>query len=385
MGWGEGTSGAGDRIHFDYLDGVRGMAAIFVVAHHVWRSYTTVALTGMIGLATNWLLYGHLAVDVFIVLSGFCLMLPVVRAQSLRGGWQRFYGGRARRILPPLYAAIAVAMVELAIHHYALAPRAMAANLLLLQDVWQSQNTFDPPLWSVAVECKIYLLFPALVWCWMRFGPRGVILSSGLLAGFFCWAVSRNPLVTDPGLICPWYILLFAMGMAAADYALQAEDRWSSRLASLLLLFSLAALAVTLWAWPVTTAGENSLYVPHLPLIDTIAGAAAALLLAILGNMAMRGEPSAALRWFSWRPFLFLGSIAYSLYLTHIFVIYELKNVLIYYLPFHPPWIIIPLVLTAAVGVGWLFHIAIERPFMSGRAAKTEREPGPGGLLNPAI
>ena len=376
---------AGDgRAYYEYLDGVRGLAAVYVVAHHIWRAYTTVALGGVLGLATNWLLYGHLAVDVFIVLSGFCLMLPVARSRSLRGGWRRFYAGRARRILPPLYAAIAVAMVEMTIHHYPPPPAAMTANFLLLQDFWQSQNFFDPPLWSVAVECKIYLLFPALVWLWLRFGVRALVLTAGVLGVLFCRGVMHIPTVTDVGLVCPWYIFLFAMGMAGADCAARRGAHGPGRIAGWSLAGALAALAAMLWAWPVTAAGEGQLFVPHLPIIDAAAGLAAALLLTILCGHAIRGERTAAIRWFSWKPLVFLGSIAYSLYLVHVFVIYELKNALVYYLPFHPPWLIIPMDLAAAVLVAWLFHLVFERPFMSRRRPRNEREAERAAALNPA-
>ncbi len=62
--------------------------------------------------ATFWLSWGQVAVDVFIVLSGYCLMLPVARAGgALRGGPVGYMKRRARRILPPMLASLGVAMV----------------------------------------------------------------------------------------------------------------------------------------------------------------------------------------------------------------------------------------------------------------------------------
>lgn len=371
------------RVYLEYLDGVRGMAAIFVVAHHLWRSYTTVAVTGVAGVATNWLLYGHLAVDVFIVLSGFCLMLPVARSRGLRGGWRRFYKGRARRILPPLYAAIGIAVFEFVIHHYPPTKWVVLANVLLVQDVWQSKNSLDPPLWSVAVECKIYLLFPALVWLWLRLGARGVVVASAAIAALFYWVVTKIPLVTDQGLICPWYLFLFALGMVAADFAVRRDGAFMKKL-PWLLIAALVGLAATLAAWPVTGGGESVLFVPHLPIIDRACGLATGLLLTMLAGKAIRRERSWLIGVFTWKPWVFLGTIAYSLYLVHVFVIYEFKNMLVAWLPVHPAWAVMPLDLTVTVGLAWLFHLVIERPFMSKRAPRNEREAELAAAFNPA-
>ena len=53
------------------LDGIRGLAALYVVVHHCWlvTFHGYPANTGPAWL--GWLVYGHLAVVVFIVLSGF--------------------------------------------------------------------------------------------------------------------------------------------------------------------------------------------------------------------------------------------------------------------------------------------------------------------------
>ncbi len=62
------------------LDGIRGVAALFVVLHHCW-------LLSFPGYPSNtgpwwlgWLVYGHFAVVVFIVLSGFSLAIAPARS-----------------------------------------------------------------------------------------------------------------------------------------------------------------------------------------------------------------------------------------------------------------------------------------------------------------
>ena len=69
--------------------------------------------SGRLLLGTSWLMFGRSAVTVFIVLSGYCLMLPVVQSprRELRSTFQQFITRRAWRILPPYYGALAVSIV----------------------------------------------------------------------------------------------------------------------------------------------------------------------------------------------------------------------------------------------------------------------------------
>jgi peptidoglycan/LPS O-acetylase OafA/YrhL len=51
------------------------------------------------------------SVQVFIVLSGYCLMLPVAQAAgTLKGGLSVFVRRRAIRILPPYFAMLTIAV-----------------------------------------------------------------------------------------------------------------------------------------------------------------------------------------------------------------------------------------------------------------------------------
>ncbi|MCA1596629.1 MAG: acyltransferase family protein, partial [Chloroflexi bacterium] len=108
------------RARLDYLDGIRGLAALFVVFHHVWRQSFHAAAPE---IPPWWLAFastlsaGHYGVAVFIVLSGFCLMLPVAKSADGRipGGVAAYLKRRSRRILPPYYAALAFSLAALAI------------------------------------------------------------------------------------------------------------------------------------------------------------------------------------------------------------------------------------------------------------------------------
>src|SRR6185369_12422910 len=73
--------------HLGYLDSIRGLSALYVAACHAWLMYAAQfadhglqSISGGLVVATSWLAFGRSAVAIFIVLSGYCLMLPVVRS-----------------------------------------------------------------------------------------------------------------------------------------------------------------------------------------------------------------------------------------------------------------------------------------------------------------
>ena len=99
--------------HLSWLTQVRGAAAIYVLLHHAVRQITIVGdhandpLYRLIQLLTS---YGHYAVDIFIVLSGYCLMLPLLTKSNF-GDSLNFYLRRAARIVLPYYAALALTLI----------------------------------------------------------------------------------------------------------------------------------------------------------------------------------------------------------------------------------------------------------------------------------
>src|SRR4051812_4239805 len=88
------------------LDGMRGLAALYVVLFHCWlltfRGFPANHGPSWLG----WLRYGHLAVIFFLICSGFSLAVsPAVRGWRL-GSTARYARRRAWRILPPYWAAL---------------------------------------------------------------------------------------------------------------------------------------------------------------------------------------------------------------------------------------------------------------------------------------
>src|SRR3954468_16280766 len=157
---------AKDRMR--WLDGVRGAAALFVLLHHVWLSTWPHFPYNAGPWWLGFLLYGHLAVAVFIVVSGFSLALAPIRHDGqLVGGARRFVRRRAWRILPAYWAALIVStIIFVGFLQPSIAPgtaaRSFAIHAGLVQDVFGSV-AFNGTLWSIAVEWQIYFVFPLIL------------------------------------------------------------------------------------------------------------------------------------------------------------------------------------------------------------------------------
>jgi peptidoglycan/LPS O-acetylase OafA/YrhL len=168
------------------LDGIRGLSALYVVLSHIYlRSfpgYPQVTAPFWAG----WLIYGHFAVAVFIVLSGFSLAVSPARTGWQLDGVARFARRRAWRILPPYWAALVFSLLVawLLVPQPGLAApdaRSVLVNGLLLQDVIDA-TTPNRAFWSIAVEAHLYVLFPLLLLMVRRRSAIVMIAAAPVLA-----------------------------------------------------------------------------------------------------------------------------------------------------------------------------------------------------------
>ncbi len=221
-------------LHLDFLDGIRGCAAIYVLLFHIYELfllYHPGKLSRLAQIASLWMGYGHYAVDVFIVLSGFCLMLPVVSgsppARHLRGGTGQYLLRRARRILPAYYAALVISLplvFSLKDFQQIFQGRApmvvgdILSHFVLLHNLHRDWNMgINGAMWSVATEWQIYFLLPLLLLpVWRRWGILAAVIV-GFLVGLAPHFLL--PSTWNYDWACPWYLGLFALGMLGAVIA----------------------------------------------------------------------------------------------------------------------------------------------------------------------
>ena len=325
-----GPSRPSSAPRLDFLDGLRGLSALYVVLHHAALEVPGGSLSRASDVLRGLLRHGHFAVAVFIVLSGYCLMRPVALDPSgrVRGGWRRFFFRRARRILPPYYAALALCWLMIAVVPGmqrmekarwdralpAFEPGVVASHLFLVHNLderWLFK--IDPPMWSVATEWQIYLLFPGLIVVWRRYGIAAAVAAGftfgGLVATLAGWL--DNPALAK---LCPWYAGLFAMGMAAAvDRRRRQPDGPPARGVALAFVLAVAAI---LFAGLAARAGADA----TVMLADVVVGLAAKGLVVCCARKADRGDATprrGVLRLLESRAAVALGSFSYSLYLIH--------------------------------------------------------------------
>jgi peptidoglycan/LPS O-acetylase OafA/YrhL len=181
------------------LDGLRGLAAIFVlVGHHnaspAWTLYPVLS-------AIQYTLSASFAVVVFFTLSSFLLTYLMVREHD-RNGYISYVGFFRRRILRiwPLYFVVVAIGVALArgmvpearyswIIHNLWRPLTLTSNWSLAFDqIGGYHDQFLAPgavLWSIAVEEQFYLIFPFIVAYLLRSSRRrrmGVVIGVVALA-----------------------------------------------------------------------------------------------------------------------------------------------------------------------------------------------------------
>lgn len=354
------------RAYFSHLDGLRGLAALYVVVHHAFLLCAQRFPIRAQNDPTDILLYGHLAVNVFIVLSGFCLALPVHPTAA-----RSFYQKRARRILPAYFAVLFASVAHTLFWNRAgLDLRALGIHIGLLQDLFpETIVAFNQPLWSVAVEWKIYFLFPLLLWLIAK--PRGIALTlaTTALLGF---GLTRLFLASGKGVAelshtCPWYIFLFGMGVCAGRLV-QGWDGTTKRFEVLVLaLVSALMLAGLLFVFPMEHAEAD--LARAFPLIDPVTGLLTAACLALWHH-----HPPQLL---TLRPVVFVGTIAYSVYLLHFPLLETLAKQVVK--PLFPSasqpvqtLVLCALGIPATLLAAWISWRFVEKPFQKSHSSKSE-------------
>jgi peptidoglycan/LPS O-acetylase OafA/YrhL len=324
------TKGGAPRL--EYLDGLRGAAALYVVLFHAAAGFTSNDLPIWARTLRHATTFGHSAVAVFIVLSGYCLMLPAARAGGhLTRGVGDYLTRRARRILPPYYATVFVSLLllkvvpELSVRSGTIWDESfpafeagpIATHLLLVHNLFPAWvYKINGPLWSVATEWQIYFFFPLLLLpLWRR---AGLVATLAVAFALGCAPIWFAPSIASKAI--PWYLGLFALGMCAAGIGFS-ERPFERRLLDgvpwkivlgVLVACCLVGTTLLIHKWFV-----------WMPASDTLVGAATAAALVAYTRDATRavGRLPLMLRAFDSPLMVGVGRFSYSLYLTHLPVV----------------------------------------------------------------
>ena len=296
------------KIHFRFVDALRGIAAFWVVLFHAQEGGH---IPHLVEVLPSWLVtvvfkWGRLGVPIFFVLSGFVI------AHSLRKGtidlsfFSRFTLRRLCRLSPPYYASIAItvaisllgAKIRGGSFSIPSGP-AVVAHLLYLQDILG----FDPInsiYWTLCLEIQFYLVFCALLVVVQKLDGNQPqpqrskrFLVFGIAAAIAAlYALGILPETFGKGWFLPlWHGFLLGV-FAYWAWNKEWKASWFYGYAAIVLVGALGHLQSTLAAYQ-------------------IAFVITATLLLEVG----RANRMATL--LDWRWLQFLGLVSYSLYLIH--------------------------------------------------------------------
>ncbi|MEU6071318.1 MULTISPECIES: acyltransferase family protein [Streptomyces] len=373
-----------DRSHVQGLDGLRGLAALYVLLFHCW-------LLTFPGFPQNsgpswlgWLMYGRLAVVFFLVLSGFSLAISPARRGWQLGGTARFLRRRAWRILPPYWAALALSLavawfVVPASHFGPPTGRTLLVYGLVLQDMFTAP-TPNGAFWSIGVEAELYLCFPLLLLIRRRLGAVVLLAGVTLLVVAHGLAAANGTPVEGMNRLTPDLAPVFVAGLVGAGIVAAPERVRSLPWHWLAALTAAPALALVVVKGSIWT-------VDHYFWVDLAVVPAMTMLLAAVAT----GRPALLTRLLATRPVRSLGNFSYSLYLIHLpIVMLVIRKVAPHFVSAGLPTFFFTLLLAVPASVlgAWLFAELFEMPFKRNRSWKamratlshrTRRAPVPAG------
>jgi peptidoglycan/LPS O-acetylase OafA/YrhL len=294
-----------------------------------------------IGFASAGLTYGHQAVLLFFLISGFCIHFRQARAtarEENEGGIPRssldirsYAFRRFRRLYPPLVLALALTAgldylgTLINPEYYAghspypfinaavagsHAVGALVGNLLFQGGLVSPIYGTDGPLWSLSYEFWFYVLYPVLLLVSVRLGARMMMAAAGA-SSLICLVLLHLGWVPDWLVVVPAYWVVWAGGAMIAEAYVGRTSlrglRWLGPAAAAGLVGLAALTAVRRLG-----ALDGEIFSPPL---DVLWGFGLGVLLAyamLAPTRLIRRLAAVATRFLS--P---LSAISYSLYLVH--------------------------------------------------------------------
>lgn len=312
----------------EVVDGLRGIAILLVFGFHSWLFSFYTPPPPFDVFASS----GYLGVELFFLISGFCLFFPYAR-HALDGGAPQtiktFAYRRFIKIVPSYALALAVTLlVALPIFHTAADFARVAATHALFLNNWYNDplGGTNAVFWSLGVEVQFYLIFPILA---LAFARQPLLTLGAMVAAAigYRYAFAGCCLHVEPVMRqVPAYLDIFALGMFSAYAVVYARTRleWPSRAR---LGFTLAALASLALLWPLLVSAGQAEYVTGARDTWVLLGRTElAVLLAVL-------VVGSCLSHTWWRSVLanpvlvFISVLSYNLYLWHTLIeIYLLQH-----------------------------------------------------------
>lgn len=286
---------------FRELDGLRGVAALAVVASHLTGGFDS--RHPELAPAVFDFPVGAFGVQLFFIISGFVILLSARRATRPTD----FIISRVSRLYPAYWISILVSVAlvwSFSLQHFKMAPWEIAVNFTMIQR-WLLVPNFNEVYWTLAVEMQFYVIVLALLYLTRcRLTDKVVTnlsiiwLSVAVLVSVVAhpYASGVNPQLVD----LPIRILL---NMTLAEYGplfvfgmLIFISRQNEKIHRLL---PVAAVVAVLNAWLLHAVYD---------------GVVVVIIIVVFTFVAFRKKTRVLLL----PPLLWFGKISYSLYIVHL-------------------------------------------------------------------
>lgn len=359
------------------LDLLRGVAVLAVIVLHTSHH----AIGHGVPLFDDWLWpvirHFYLGVQLFFVISGYCIMGAVESAERDAKPIMTYFRRRLRRIYPPYWFSLILLIVLGGMtvfiarkqwwDVFPLTGTDWLLNVVLLQQLFGAPDA-SLPYWSLSIEVQFYVLM-AVCLLVPKWRSHWLLAVSGLnILGM--WSI---PHLIAGTALAHW--AEFACGIAAYSIrhslGFQRGLHWQ--------LWGATALAII-----VGGCSSSRLYIDNGEFILPIKQAFCLLFAAVMILMQRAegaGRPAMKSRGLAW-----IGSISYSLYLTHMPVASRVFNLTGRFMPLNGlRWCIVALIATLLqFAVGWLFYRFCEARWLNS-ASNRHSIPGIPAIRSIAI
>jgi peptidoglycan/LPS O-acetylase OafA/YrhL len=379
----------------------RGVACLLIICYH--STFYATAFDDLhstfLRIATAVVSRAWIGVPVFFVISGYCIAATIDSLERCRNGIGTYFIRRLRRIYPPFWIFLAIALFSVGLVeriispglfadeiHPIVEPSSLTTDQLLgnvtLTESWRfnacgstRQYAFGH-IWSLCYEEQFYLVAGLI----LLLVPKRLHTAAIAAVSISCVMPLLFPQYTV-GFFFDGRWLLFAMGWIIYRGNVYGADL--HRYAINLLLLA-AAAAVVVVAGP-------ALLDRHMNLSQELfAGLGFGLIISLLYRWDRQLTTFRAAT-----PLYACGVMCYSIYLVHWPLVKALSHILFLlgvgtgYSAF---LITLPACVAGSIGIGWLFHVTVERRFMKSRpslpalkrAAETITN-NPSASLEPAL
>ncbi|SEO21445.1 Peptidoglycan/LPS O-acetylase OafA/YrhL, contains acyltransferase and SGNH-hydrolase domains [Mucilaginibacter gossypiicola] len=265
---------------------------------------------------------GQLGVSIFFVISGFVLPYSISKINYTIAGFPNFMLKRLLRIEPPYWATIALLFIVGIVPWQSFDIRQLAVNIFHIAPLFKNYNWYSPIFWTLSIEFQYYILLGLFFSPLMRCKPAVSIL---IICGISVISVLAKLNIRDL-VFTHWYD--FAAGYIAF-MCMTNKIRTQTAI-----IYLAAFCAIVVWGVSIITG--------TLPFITVVI------------ILFFNKKP--------YKPFLFLGNVSYSLYLTHTVVIFFFLKFAKAYLSNQV--VLFTLAILFCVCFAALFYTIIEKPVL---------------------